>query len=259
MSSEALSLWGVCASRASRRVIDEVSLAVRAGEWLALVGPNGAGKSTLLQLAAGLMRPHAGEVRLADRALGDWSVRERACRLAWLAQSPEGDADMRVRDVVALGRLPHQGWLSWGAAEREGDRTEIELAMAQTGVLAFADASIGALSGGERQRVHLARALATRAPVLLLDEPLAHLDAPHQRRVSQVLRQVAGQGRAVLSAMHELPFALQADRLAVLSRGKVLACGPVAAPPVRAALLEVFEHAIELVEVQGRWTAWPRP
>lgn len=259
MSGEALSLWGVSASRSARTVLDEVSLALQAGEWLALVGPNGAGKSTLLQLAAGLMQPQSGEVRLADRALGDWSARERSTRLAWLPQSPEGDQDMRVRDVVALGRLPHQGWLTWGAADEAGDRAQVEQAMAEADVLAFADATLGALSGGERQRVHLARALATRAPVLLLDEPLAHLDAPHQRRVAQVLRQTAEQGRAVLSAMHELPFALQADRLAVLGRGKLLALGPVTDLAVRTALLEVFEHAIELVEVQGRWTAWPRP
>jgi iron complex transport system ATP-binding protein len=259
MSTEALSLSGLSAARAGRLVLDEISLSLQVGEWVALVGPNGAGKSTLLQVAAGLMKPLAGEVRLAGQPWAHWSARDRARRLAWLAQSPEGDVDMRVRDVVALGRLPHQGWLSWGAANGALDQVQIDLAMAQADVQEFSEAPLGALSGGERQRVHLARALATQAPVLLLDEPLAHLDAPHQRRVAQLLRQAANQQRAILSAMHELPFALQADRLAVLDRGRLLALGPATEPAVRSALLGVFEHAIEIGEVQGRWTAWPRP
>ena len=258
MSQPLLSLSGVCASHGRRRVVDQVSLELRAGEWVALVGPNGAGKSTLLQVAAGLLRPTSGEVRLCGGALAERGARARARQLAWLAQSPQGDADMRVRDVVELGRLPHRGWLTWGSPGDEVERREVEVAMAQADVTDLAMQRLGRLSGGERQRVHLARALATQAAVLLLDEPLAHLDPPHQRRLAQVMRESARAGRTLLSVMHELPIALSADRLAVMGAGRLLAIGPASDPIVRAALSEVFDHAIDLVEVGGRWTAWPR-
>lgn len=258
MTTPFLILTDVCARRGRRVVVDQVSLDLRAGEWVALVGPNGAGKSTLLQLAAGLMRPDAGEVRLRGHDMAISSGRTRARQLAWLPQSPEGDADMRVRDVVELGRLPHRGWLAWGASTDAADRREVDAAMDQADVTELATQQLGRLSGGERQRVHLARALATQAPVLLLDEPLAHLDPPHQRRLAQVMRESARAGRALLSVMHELPIALSADRLAVMGAGRLLAIGPASDARVRDALSEVFDHAIDLVEVDGRWTAWPR-
>ena len=258
MTTPCLTLTDVCARRGRRMVVDHVSLDLRAGEWVALVGPNGAGKSTLLHVAAGLLRPDAGEVLLRGHDAATRSERTRARQLAWLPQSPEGDADMRVRDVVELGRLPHRGWLTWGSPGDEADCREVDAAMAQADVTDLATQRLGCLSGGERQRVHLARALATQAPVLLLDEPLAHLDPPHQRRLAQVMRESARAGRALLCVMHELPIALSADRLAVMGAGRLRAIGPPSDPSVRAALSEVFDHAIDLVEVDGRWTAWPR-
>lgn len=257
MTPAALSLQGVSALRAGRRVLDEVSLSLHAGEWVALVGPNGAGKSTLLQIAAGLLGPAEGRILLGDVALASCPSRVRARRLAWLAQSPEGDADMLVRDVVELGRLPHRGWLDWGAQLGRADQGVIDEVMAQADVTHLADHRLGRLSGGERQRVHLARVLATQAPVVLLDEPLAHLDPPHQRRVARLLREAARSGRALLSVMHELPIALRADRVAVMGGGRMLALGPAADASVRAALAEVFEHAIEFVEIDGSWTSRP--
>ncbi|MBU0915290.1 MAG: ABC transporter ATP-binding protein [Gammaproteobacteria bacterium] len=258
MSQGLLSLRAVSATRGHRTVVDRVDLSLHAGEWVALVGPNGAGKSTLLQLAAGLLVPAAGEVWLGERALAAWPDRARARQLAWLAQSPEADADMLVRDVVELGRLAHRGWLGWGGKATVTDRSVVDEAMGQADVRALVSHRLGRLSGGERQRVHLARALATQAPVLLLDEPLAHLDPPHQRHLARVMRQAARAGHALLSVMHELPIALSADRLAVMGGGRLLASGPASDPAVRAALCEVFDHAIELLEVDGRWTAWPR-
>lgn len=257
MTNEVLSLRAVSAMRDHRTVVDQVSLGLHAGEWVALVGPNGAGKSTLLHLAADLLAPASGEILLGGRPQAEWTSRARARQLAWLAQSPEGDADMLVRDVVELGRLPHRGWLAWGAAE-VSDQAVVAEAMALADVEALASHRLGRLSGGERQRVHLARAFATQAPVLLLDEPLAHLDPPHQRRVSQAMREAARAGRALLSVMHELPIALSADRIAVMGSGRLLAIGPASDPSVRAALSDVFELAIDLVEIDGRWTALPR-
>ena len=259
MSEPVLSLHEVSAIRGGKRVVNEVCLALKPGEWLALVGPNGAGKSTVLSLASGLLTPSQGEVVLSGRSLTRWHGRARSQQLGWMGQSPDGDGDMTVQDVVALGRLPHRSWLTWGPRRLLGSEPDpVMMAMQHADVAHLAAERLGRLSGGERQRVHLARVLAGQSPVMLLDEPLAHLDAPHQRRVIEVIQRVVREGGAVLSVLHELPWALAADRLAVMAHGRLMAVGTPCEPAVREALLQVFDHAIVLAEVGGRWTAWPR-
>ncbi|GMV45872.1 MAG: hypothetical protein AMXMBFR66_12700 [Pseudomonadota bacterium] len=163
---------GLTLAYGARRVVDQVTGTLRAGEWLAVVGPNGAGKSTLLTLLAGLRAPAAGRVRLLGRELAHWPARERARLLAWLAQQGEADGELAALDVVRLGRLPHLGLLgSPGAA----DEAAVRAAMDETAATPFAARRLATLSGGERQRVLLARALAVQPRVLLLDEPAAHL------------------------------------------------------------------------------------
>ena len=233
-----------------------VSLAAHAGQWLAIVGPNGAGKSSLLQALAGLWPVASGEVLLQGQSGPQVSARQRARQLAWMGQTPPGDEALSVDDTVALGRLPHQGWWGW-PAHSAADREAIEQALQDTDLLALRHRALQALSGGERQRAHLARALATQAPVLLLDEPSAHLDAPHQRLLAQVLRTQAQRGRAVVSVLHELPLALAADRIAVMQSGVLLACGDAGEPAVHRAIETVFAQAVRIALVDGRWTALP--
>lgn len=237
-------------------VVRGVSLSVQAGQWLAIVGPNGAGKSSLLRALAGLWPAATGDVHLQGRTLSQWPVRERARMLAWMGQGLPDDEALSVDDAVALGRLPHQGWLGWPASS-VADRDAIEQALHDTDLLPLRHRALRALSGGERQRAHLARALATQAPVLLLDEPSAHLDAPHQRLLAQVLRAQAQRGCAVLSVLHELPLALAADRIAVMQSGALLACGDAADPAVHRAIETVFAQAVRIAQVDGRWTAVP--
>lgn len=239
---------GLVLALGGRHAVDGVSLALRAGSWTAIVGPNGAGKSTLLSLLAGLRQPDAGRVTLAGQAIGDWPPRERARRLAWLSQQGEADGDLAARDVVRLGRLPHHGL--FGAVTPDDERA-VDAALAETEADAFAARRLSALSGGERQRVLLARALAVEAGVLLLDEPTTHLDAPHQRALVRSLIARARQGAAVAAVLHDLNLALAADRILVLAQGRVRAEGPPADPAVRAALVEVFDRAIAIAEVEG--------
>jgi len=236
-----------------RPVLGPIALAVPAGAWTAVVGPNGAGKSTLLRALAGLQRVD-GEVRLDGRPLPDWPADARARALAWLGQSQPGGEDLLVRDVVMLGRLPHQPWLAGPSA---ADRAAVEAAMRATRCRDWADRPLGSLSGGERQRVLLARALAVQAPVLLMDEPLSHLDPPLQADWIDLVRGEAARGAAVVSVLHELSIALQADTLVVMAGGHVRHHGAPADPATRAALREVFEGRLELVEVTGRWLALP--
>ena len=241
-----------------RRVIDGVSLALHAGQWVALVGPNGAGKSTLLALLAGLRPPDEGRVQLQGRALADWPARQRAQRLAWLSQHGEAEGEIAARDVVRLGRLPRHGL--FGAPDA-ADEAAVDQALAETECSAFSHRRLSELSGGERQRVLLARALAVQAEVLLLDEPTTHLDAPHQRALLRGLATRARAGAAVAAVLHDPTLALTADRVLVMAHGRLHADGAPADPALRAALVDVFDGAfsIEPVVVGGRprWVAVP--
>jgi iron complex transport system ATP-binding protein len=235
-------------------VLNGVSLAIAPG-WTAIVGRNGAGKSTLLRALCGLLPLAAGSVHLAGRALADWSARERGQHIAWLAQQGESQGDLTVREVVALGRLPHLGLL---AAPGAADDAVIDAALAATECAAWPQRRLHELSGGERQRVLLARVLAVQAPVLLLDEPTTHLDPPHQVALVRLLHRL-GQDHSVVSVLHDLPLALRADRLVVLHEGRVHAEGRHDDPVVHAALVEVFEGAIRIDRIGGRHVALPDP
>ena len=234
-----------------RRVVDRVTADLRAGQWVAIVGPNGAGKSSLLSLLAGLRPPSAGQVQLQGRPLSAWPVRERARQIAWLAQQGEAEGEIAARDVVRLGRLPHHGLL--GAPGR-ADEAAVDAAMSETECSAFASRRLSELSGGERQRVLLARALAVQAPVLLLDEPTTHLDAPHQRALMRSVAQRSAAGAAVAVVLHDLTLALAADRVWVLDKGRLVADASPDDPALHAALAVVFDHAvaIERLERDGR-------
>lgn len=221
--------------------------------WTAIVGPNGAGKSTLLRVLAGLLPPHAGEVRLDDQPLAALAPRERASRIAWLAQAAEPSGELTARETVRLGRLAPRGLF---AALTAADEAVVSAAMQATECEAWAHRRLHALSGGERQRVLLARALATEAPVLLLDEPTTHLDPPHQVALARLCRRLAAT-RTVVSVLHDLPLALRADRLLVLRDGAAMAEGTCDDPTLHAALETAFEHAIRVDTRDGHAIAWP--
>ncbi|MEV6951234.1 heme ABC transporter ATP-binding protein [Streptomyces sp. NPDC051183] len=204
-----------------REVLAGIDLTARAGEVLALVGPNGAGKSTLLAALAADLPATSGVVRIDGRPVGDWSAPELALRRSVLPQSAELSFPFPVGDVVRMGRAP---WA--GTPYAEADEEAVAAAMAATEVTAFADRPFSALSGGERARVALARVLAQRAPLLLLDEPTAALDLRHQELVLRICRERAAAGDAVVVVLHDLGLAAAyADRAAVLHEGRVAADG----------------------------------
>lgn len=247
---------GLTVGYGPQQVLHDAGLHARAGEWLAIVGPNGAGKSTLLRCLAGLMPLQRGEVLLQGQTLKQWPSQARARTMAWLGQDTTGDPSMSVYDTVALGRLPYQGWLGLRGMQI-ADHEAVEQALADTDMAWAAGRPMAALSGGERQRVSLARALAVRAPVILLDEPVAHLDAPHQRLLAQVLKREVAQGVCAISVLHELPLAMTADTLAVMQAGRVVATGRRDDPVVHRAIEQVFDQAVSIVCVNAHWTALP--
>jgi len=244
----ALSCRDLALGYGPRVVLEGVSLDIMAGRWTAIIGPNGCGKSTLLRALAGLAPHRCGSISLHGRRLSSWPRRERARRLAWLAQTA-GSTDLTVAEVVALGRFAHSGWLAHRQAE---DDAAVRRAMAATGALAWAQRRLSTLSGGERQRVHLARVLALEAPVLLLDEPTTHLDPPHQEDIARLLRDQAHRCNvSVVSAIHDLSLALTADRAIVLGRRGVVGHGTIREALAADWLSAAFETAVNVVDHEG--------
>jgi len=220
-----------------RPVVKDVSLALHAGRTLALVGPNAAGKTTLLHALAGALPAQEGEVLLSGEAVERLGAKERARRLALVPQSARHDVDFTVRELVALGRTPHAG--PWGM-ETAADREAIERAVVAADLSHVRDRPFSALSGGERQRTLFARALAQGSPVLLLDEPTAHLDLGHQLLMLDLVAAHASSGGAALVVLHDLALAARLDEVAVLAGGSIAARGAPGEVLTAALLKEVW-------------------
>ena len=204
--------------------LSEVTLRVRQGEVAALLGANGAGKSTLLRVAAGLLAPTSGTVRIGGRDASQDTRQTLARRVAFVPQSEAVPFAFRVRDVVAMGRAPHQGaWMR----ESSEDRTAIDDALERCDLTGLAERLVETLSGGELRRVSIARALAQRPRVLLLDEPAAFLDVRHRLSFYGLLAEVAESQRiACAVAMHDLDAAARfATSAVLLCAGRVVASG----------------------------------
>lgn len=255
LSAKGLSAW-LGQGPARQQVLFDVDVSIRAACWTSVVGPNGAGKSTLLKSLAGLL-PHMGQVLLTGHPLSSMAPRERACALAWLAQSggaETGANDLTVYDLALLGRLPHRPWFAGPSA---ADLAAVEQALRQTQAWDRRCRPLGSLSGGERQRVLLARLLAVQAPVMLMDEPLANLDPPHQADWIDLVRELVRQGRTVVSVLHEISMALMADDVLVMQHGRVVHAGQAGEPATHRVLEAVFDQRIAIHALGPHWVALP--
>ena len=248
-----LEMRGLTAAYGKAIALENISLQIAQGELVTVLGPNGAGKSTLLRAIGGLL-PSSGRIELIGRELHDWPRHERARVLSWLGQNQVAADDLTVYDIAMLGRLPHQGWL---APASPADRAAVERALRQTQAWDWRERPLGALSGGERQRVLLARALAVEAQVLLMDEPLANLDPPHQADWLLLVRELVAAGRSVVSVLHEISIALHADDLVVMQQGRIAHHGGCADASTHRALEQVFDHRIAIHALAGQWVALP--
>jgi iron complex transport system ATP-binding protein len=223
-----------------------VTLRVAAGEVVGLVGPNAAGKSTLARVGCGLLVPSSGEVLLRGNPVARLPRRERARRVAFLAQHQPSELPFTAREVALMGRTPHLGLWS---LEGEGDHALAESALQELDALDLAERPVSQLSGGERQRVFLARCFAQEARLLILDEPTASLDLSHQVLLVNAVRRRARAGGGALLVLHDLTIAGSAcDRLALLVAGRVAAegtCTQVLRPEVLSA---AYGTAVDVVE-----------
>ena len=254
VKSIAIDAHTIAAGLGGIEVLHNLTLAIPKARWTSIVGPNGAGKSTLLKALAHLL-PHTGSVTLLGQPIARLPGRVRAQQLAWLGQNESTGDDLTVHDVVMLGRLPHQDWL---AAPSDADYAAVARALHATQAQTWCDRSLGQLSGGERQRVLLARALAVEADVLLMDEPLANLDPPHQADWLALVQALVAQGKTVVSVLHEISMALHADEMVIMAQGRITHQGACDAAVTHRALEAVFDHRIAIHALGDQWVALPQ-
>ena len=205
-------------------VVSGASLALWPGRFVGLLGPNGSGKSTLLRLAAGLLHPQQGSIRLEGRTLGSLGRTEIARQVAVVPQQPLMPEAFTGWDIVVAGRTPHQGILR-GTSPL--DEAIVQRALALVDATHLVDRRVGEVSGGERQRLLLARALAQEPTVLLLDEPTAHLDLPHQLVILDLALRLARESDlAILGVFHDLNLAAAyCDEISLMGDGRILVHG----------------------------------
>jgi len=207
-----------------REIVRGVDLALRRGEMAVVVGPNGAGKTTWLRALAGILPAESGEVRIHGVPQVSLSRRELARQLAFLPQETWTEFGIPVADAVAMGRFPHLGVLRSPGPE---DRRAVREAMERADIAHLAARPLTQLSGGERRRVHLARAIAQQASILVLDEPTTALDVGHACQVMDLLSGLAAGGAAVLLSLHDLVLSTRGPTRAMLiDEGRVAAEGP---------------------------------
>jgi len=233
----------------NRSILSDVSMAVDGGEVVGLIGANGSGKTTLMRALAGVLAPATGTITLDGKPLAGWSRNSLARHRAYLPQRAHVQWPIAVRDVVALGRLPHRG--SWGRPTGT-DADAVAQALARTGLEALADRRIDRLSGGEQARALVARALSGKPQLLLADEPAAGLDPAYQLELMRLFRTLAQEGVAVLVTLHDLTLAARfCDRLMLLANGGVYAFGQPADVLTPQSLADCFSIRALVGEADG--------
>ncbi len=219
-----LSLKDVSAGYGPHPVVRDINVEAAPGQFIALVGPNGSGKSTLIKAMAGLLPRRTGDIWIGNTPLSFLEPRERAQRIAYLAQDRTAQPAMTVAEILELGRAPYRGRL--GRISEDG-QVAINRAAELTDLQTFLTRPFGELSGGEQARVLLARTLVVDAPILLADEPNAALDPYYQLSTLGILKREAEAGKTVITALHNLSLARKfADTVWVLHEGALAAAGP---------------------------------
>ncbi len=224
-----------------------IDLDVQPGEIVCLLGPNGSGKTTLLRTLLGLLAPRGGNVLLDHQALSEWPARERATRLAYVPQAAVLDFDFTLLEVVEMGRAARRRAF---AAPSADDRAAALEALARMGIAALADRGFQHVSGGERQLALIARAIATGAPCLLMDEPTASLDFANQSLILDEIARLRARGSSVVFSTHHPDHALRiADRAVLLKAGRVVASGPTLEVLTSEHLGALYGRPVQVVRV----------
>ena len=222
-----LKIENVCFSYSDKKVLDNVSLSLDSGEFVAILGANGAGKSTLMKIASGYLKSKSGAVLLKNKNILKYSPSELAKERAVLEQESPLEFNYTVIDTVCLGRFAMSGF--WGIDEKSKDIAQ--KALCDVGLSGFENKQYLELSGGEKRRVQLARVLAqiqedSKNKILMLDEPTANLDPKHTHETMRLCKNLCQHGAACIAVVHSVNLAMKyADKVALLKSGKLLAFG----------------------------------
>lgn len=247
---------GITVRLGAREALRQFTVSVKPGELVAVAGANGAGKSTALRALAGLLTPVTGTVTLDGRALDQIDRAELGRAIAYLPQDRTVHWGLSVYNVVALGRLPHKSFSSGPGVK---DATAVQAAMKRMDVSHLEQRSIAHLSGGERTRVLLARALAQETDYLIADEPAAGLDPAHALALFEDLKALANDGKAIITALHDLAYAARyATRVLLFKDGRCICDGPSAQVLSSGNLAEAFGIDAMVSQVDGIPVFLPR-
>lgn len=205
-------------------VLDGVSFNIKKGEFLSIIGPNGSGKSTLLKTLNNLYPSNLGEISLEGRNINKFTKKDLAKKMALVLQDNTIDYEFTVEDIVLMGRHPHKGRFK---RETEEDYKIVLESLKMTNTLGLKDRIITEISGGERQRVMIAKALAQRPSIILLDEPTSHLDINHQMEILKLLKEMnKNKGTTIILVIHDINLGVRySDRVIMLNKGKILEIG----------------------------------
>jgi len=208
---------------ADRFILKDISTTINSGKVTALIGRNGAGKTTFLKLSSGILKPSNGDVFLGDISLSNMTSKERALNIGVVQQLPFAPDEMKVRDLVMLGRYPHLGLF---AQESKQDMIAVEDALKKVECLSLAFRTMGSLSGGEKRKIFIARALAQNVDIFLMDEPTANLDLDAQLNIFALLQKLASEGAAILVVLHDVNQAsIYCDDIILLHESSILTEG----------------------------------
>ncbi len=231
----------------NRVISDELTVDIPDGTFTAIIGPNACGKSTLLRALSRLLAPESGAVLLDGKAIGSYPAKEVARRIGLLPQSSTAPEGIRVADLVARGRYPHQSLVrQWSRRDEEA----VAAAMDATGVTDLSGRLVDELSGGQRQRVWIAMVLAQETPIVLLDEPTTFLDIAHQIQLLDLCRELnRDTGRTVVAVLHDLNHAFRyADHLIAMRDGAVVAAGPPREIVTAELVQQVFDLGCRIID-----------
>ena len=231
-------------------VLKDLNFSAECGKITVVVGPNGCGKSTLLKVMAGIHPYTAGEIFIDGKDIKELTARERACQIAYLAQS-KPIPDITVLRMVLHGRFPY---LAYPRKYRKEDMMIARRAIQQMGIEKLENCPMQTLSGGTRQKVYIAMALAQDTPLIFMDEPTTYLDAAYQLQTMEQAAALAAAGKAVVMVLHDLPLALRtADCIAVMQEGRIVKCGDPQSVFEDGCLDRVFGIRVKRVCIDQHW------
>ncbi len=237
-------------------VLNNIVLDINKGAFISLLGPNGSGKTTLLKNICKLLKPESGDIDLLGLPLNHYKNKDLAKSIAVVHQSLYTEFDFAVKDVVLMGRYPHQKQFQ---SESKEDYDHVESALLATDTLHLKDKSIKEISGGERQRVMIARALAQDTQILLLDEPISHLDIKYQIEILKLCRTLnLERGMTVFATLHDINLASRfSDQIVLMKSGEIHAIGAPIEVITEDNIQSVYDIEVSLMKMHNQLFVMP--